>query len=298
MLKITKFLLIFTVFFWGGQYLLVLILNHVKINSEFRYSRMFFDQIDSDILILGNSRGVHSFYSPMTDSLYRISSFNLSYNGMDRELFIPILNDYISNQSNTKIVLLELSAFLNIGDIEQKNSVINQFNLYWKNSKAIKTLINDKFPDNNIFNNIFPLYQYNNELFMRCLAFFNKSDQRQEVTKSISTTMLNKTLELDNIDISIDISALSKLKFWEDHCARKKNIKVVYFYAPYLPVYHDKMKNWELVIKSTEKVLQKPVIDLTSAIQSENMFADRLHLNKLGKVQTTRFLVDSIYSSR
>jgi len=53
--------------------------------SQFRYSRMYTDRGEADILLVGNSRGL-IFYEPHIEEVTGKKTLNLSYNGMSVDL--------------------------------------------------------------------------------------------------------------------------------------------------------------------------------------------------------------------
>jgi len=60
-------------------------LEQMTKRSNFRYSRMYYQNADAEILLLGNSRGL-MFYQPEVEKLTNKKSFNFSYNGLIQEV--------------------------------------------------------------------------------------------------------------------------------------------------------------------------------------------------------------------
>src|SRR5438132_887929 len=59
----------------AGDHLLAIALGQVLVRSQFRFSRLYRGGNDADIIVLGDSRGVHSFYAPALEELTGLRVF-------------------------------------------------------------------------------------------------------------------------------------------------------------------------------------------------------------------------------
>src|SRR5205823_10293275 len=79
----------------GGDHLFATALHRVLMRSQFRFSRIYRGGNRAGIVVLGDSRGVHSFYAPAMEELTGQRVLNLSYNSMVPPIAEAVLLDYL-----------------------------------------------------------------------------------------------------------------------------------------------------------------------------------------------------------
>ena len=87
----------------AGDHLLALALHQVLVRSQFRYSRLYRGGNDADVVIIGDSRGVHSFYAPALEQMTGLRALNLSYNSLSPHVAEAVLMDYLDHNRAPRI---------------------------------------------------------------------------------------------------------------------------------------------------------------------------------------------------
>ena len=282
-LKYSISILIFLSIFFIGQYLIELSLEKIIENSSFRYSRLYTQKLENDVISIGNSRGVNSIYTPYFKEKYNINIMNLSYNGLKSDVLIPLLEDYLDLHKKPKTILIEVSNLY--GENRKYNSKSNKlahsFSIYTKYSERLSKLFERDHKKSSEINKYFGLYRYNSELLGRNIYYIFKKDNEWINRYRINDKMIKNTSNMNDFIVNINTSATKSLaKFILD--ARSKNIKIILYIAPYLPDYHSKISNINVVKNDLAKLLNHQIIDLSKLISEEKMFADRVHSNELG----------------
>ncbi|MEM0970540.1 MAG: hypothetical protein AAGJ31_14385, partial [Verrucomicrobiota bacterium] len=153
----------------AGDRLGGLLLRGLTAQSQLRFSRLYAGKAEADILILGDSRGVNSFYAPSLGQKLKKRVFNLSYNGlspMDAELLFA---DYLDSHSAPDLLLLEITNLRS-----SSFSLVPELSMYLGQSRRLRaTLSQEALPPTSLS----WLYRYNNELFLRSLFYLPQSDQ-------------------------------------------------------------------------------------------------------------------------
>ncbi len=254
----------------GGLFLQFLT-NH----SEFRYSRLYQNKAESDILLVGNSRGL-VFYQPYIEEVTDAKTFNISYNGMHISLARVLMEDYLERHKTPKVILFELS----MADYSDEK-LIPSFALHAAASKGIDSLIFEYAPEVGWGSKISHLYRYNSEVFHRSLYYLNKSDKFWLLDRRINEQVIADLAEIEGVNFSLKEERKRELKQIVA-LAEKYGTDIRLIINPYFPPYADKMTNLEEWKKTIEDVTGEKVYDYTAAITDFKSFADYTHLNKYG----------------
>jgi len=278
-MKHIKTILLFTSIFWVGQWALVWGLEKTLSNSTFRFSKIYYPNtvMNNDVLCLGNSRGVNSFYAPYIQRKHKIEAYNLSYNGLKMPLVNLFLKDYLEVHDQPQHVFIEVSNLFN----EEKETDYSKFNLYSKKSTQLKAQIHLNNKTKSWVTQFFPLYRFNSELLYRNLFYLRKSDQKWINRYKISNALEQSVKDMPSFEKQInkkDIKSLKELVV----LLESRQIKAHLFIAPYLPAYLLKFKNFESILTEIEAKLERPIIDISNLITDSKYFADRVHTNEQG----------------
>tara|TARA_Y100001970_G_scaffold168897_1_gene206547 strand:+ start:26440 stop:27342 length:903 start_codon:yes stop_codon:yes gene_type:complete len=293
-----KFFLKYILFFFISTIILdrciYFILNNYFIaKSEFRYSRYFIE--NPDVIILGNSRGVHSINEDFWDKIYNNDLINLSFNGMSASALNSIIND-LSNLENA-IVGIEISSFMTwtVNDSTEKvhkgpYNINADFRTYRKYFPSINKFFNKK---DNVFNSIYYCLDFNNNLLPYVFKYLFKDDRAWSMDRVVGK---NEIENLDNIEFI-------KLYFHEDlfsellNIIDKKGISRVFFYeSPWLKEYVDKMYNYDEI---HEKINSYNILyyNLHTDFPSDHSYyADYLHTNTKSQKIISKIIYNIINS--
>ena len=255
------------------------ILRNVILDSEFRFSRVYNGGIDAQVLILGNSRGVNSFYAPEISEKYNISVFNLSYNGMSSELSEMIFLDYLDHNVPPKLVIIEIT------NVTSDNNLLPELKQYSQFSHRLKSLIQTDYPFIAKVSKLSQLFTFNGEIFFRSLWYLHRSDQnwinKYQISKDAIEQEAIATKSIELIPIQRQFDALERTLYE----LQKRNIDVLLFIGPYLPIYAKRITNLKDFKQETESRLGISIHDYSMVIQDLNAFADRQHINLYGAQQ-------------
>ncbi len=243
--------------------------------SGFRYSRLYSDKAQADILLLGNSRGL-SFYQPHIEELTQKSTFNLSYNGMPIELGQVLLKDYLDRYEKPDVILIDVTM------CDRSNEqLIAGFTSYMSYSQRLDSLIKSANPTNYRATRLSHLYRYNSEVFQRALFYKGKSsDENWIVDRTITPSMIDK-ISIGGYDYRIDAYHLESLKEIVE-LAQQNNIRIELLVSPYFPPFRERMEGMDGFIAAVTAATNLPVHDYSTALSNSAYFGDFQHINKEG----------------
>jgi hypothetical protein len=259
--------------------------------SKFRFSRLYTGELKYEIVAIGNSRAVNSFHAPYIKEEFGYSSFNLAYNGLTPELTLLISEDYLDFNDSPQKIFIEISNYFSGED-----KITNQFNLYAQYSARIDSLVNSTV-ESRIINEVFTLYAFNNQLWLRNLFYTNKTDQFWISNYQINEELVNSIEGIDPFKVSVAQKDLDYMSKFLDTC-KKKNIEVILYLAPYYPSYRDKMINLDTTLHFMSKELNSEIMDLSNFLSGREFFSDRLHTNVNGAKSLSNALLDQSLQQR
>ena len=250
------------------------ILHQLTAKSQFRYSRMYQGQAASDILLIGNSRGL-TFYQPYIESITGKKTFNLSYNGMPINLAKVLVQDYLERYKKPELAIIDITMCDRLN-----KSLIAGFNMYSPYSSALKKMIIDSIPTTGYGGILSHLYRYNSEIFQRSMFYLNKTDEDWLLDRVINEHMIQ---EVSKQEPKIDVMPfeLSELKTTIEHL-HAAGVKVQLVISPYYPPYVDRLTNLPVMKSKIEKATGMKVHDYSKEITITKAFGDYQHLNKYG----------------
>ncbi len=265
------------------------ILQFITDNSEFRYSRLYQSKAESDILLVGNSRGL-VFYQPYIEEVTHSKTFNISYNGMHISLARVLMEDYLQRHKAPKLVLFEVS----MADYSNEK-LIPSFALHAEESKGIDSLIFHYDPTVGWASKVSHLYRYNSEVFQRSLYYLNKSDKFWLLDRKINENVIGELADMEKVTFSLKEERQRELKKIVA-LAKQYGTDIRLVLNPYFPPYADKITNLEEWKTQVEELTGQKVYDYTRAIADFTSFADYTHLNKYGsKVYIEQLNKDHVF---
>ena len=155
----------------AGDHVLASVLHRLLVHSQFRYSRLYRGGNDADVLIIGDSRGVHSFYAPAIEELAGLRAFNLSYNSLSPHIAEALLLDYLDHNRAPKVVIIEATSVITTG------AVAGELRTYANLSPRVAAIYGAAHPIAARAARLFWLYPLNSEFFLEALHYMRRTDQ-------------------------------------------------------------------------------------------------------------------------
>lgn len=247
-------------------------------SSNIRYSRLYNDKIDADVIFMGNSKAINSFYSPYFNEISQLKSINLSYNGLGLKLVKIFLDDYLKRNAPPEIIFIEMSCFNE--DLE----VLPNFKQYISESPALNNLFKEQLPLNYFISKLSASFKYNSEYFLRTLYYLKNNDQTWINRYSITDDYYNN---LDEDFNALSTQELTKpiVELFHEMLSTYSSlqIKIIPVIAPII----DKHRNEPAIrnyIVEFENIFPVKILDLSGAVTNINMFADQYHTNEQGAI--------------
>ena len=259
--------------------------KEIMFKSQFRYSKMYKGGIDADILIIGNSRGVNSFFQPEMEKVLKKEVINMSYNGLRMDVARVLIEDYIRLNKAPEIIVLEASVLT-----KAYPELIKEFKPYAKPENALFSKLKELYPKEALFSRVSHVFSLNSELYFRSLFYLNKSDQEWINNGIISKEEIAAIRDYGGTGFEINDQLLKDIIFINNLC-KEKGVQLKLILSPYLPAYIPKIVNledWKREINLSLNDLE--IIDHSSIVNGNQNFADWVHLNKEGSVEYINYL--------
>lgn len=282
---------------WAGALLLSIFLGdrligagfrQIMFSSQFRYSQMYKGGLDAEVLIIGNSRGVNSFYQPALEDLLGKEVINMSYNGLRMDIARVLIEDYLSLNNPPKTILLEASVLS-----KAYPELIKEFKPYAAPSTALQRKLAEAYPQEAMFSSISHLFALNSELFLRSLYYLNRDDQNWINQGTIDEASVTNLKKYKGSRFEVSEALLQDVKEVYQLC-QSQNIELKLVLSPYLPAYAAKILNleeWKAEITTVVEGIE--VLDHAAVITGREYFADWVHLNKKGSKVYLQYLLEN-----
>jgi hypothetical protein len=254
------------------------VLSHLVLASNARVSALYDGRVQADVVLIGNSRGVHMASSSEWAKALCRPVFNLSLNGLDVTTQDVLVRDFLERNPAPKVMVLEIS------NLFSDTFVAPEYRPFIAVSDRLSGLVRSRqdtwFP----WLDISHLYRFNTEYLMRALLFlFRGSDQTPEVIGDISAARIDAYLaEHPRFDVNpkavpVLASTLEALK--------AKGVEPVLVLAPYHPASF-RIQDWRAeALAEVRRDLPADVAiqDWSLALTDDADFADPLHMTPLGR---------------
>src|SRR5207253_3792665 len=133
--------------------------------SQFRFSRIYRGGSNADILVIGDSRGVHSFYAPEIERLTGRPALNLSFNSMSVPIAEALFADYLEHNRAPRTVIVEATC------VTVDRGLVTELLTYADLSPRLETLYAREHPRGAAAGRLFRLFRYDSEFFLRALMY-------------------------------------------------------------------------------------------------------------------------------
>ncbi len=254
-------------------------LKQLLSESGFRYVRMYEGKDRADIVVIGNSRGVNGFYVPYLEEQLGTNVANISFNGLKTELAVNLLNDYI-DKHQPKLILFEGSMLFNS---PCDTALLRDFKLYTHYSARISNLLKSQAQSEYLAATWFHLYKFNTPFFFRNLFYFRKNDKNWINNYQLSSKLVEMTKSMEPLTWQLNPSSLDLFKkYYSDW--KQKGITTKIVISPYLPIYRDKITNFDTLVQQMQEITSSPIYDYSDYLSEQKYFGDRVHSNKNGAI--------------
>ena len=171
-------------------------------HSKNRFSRLYHTKIDADLVFIGNSRAVNSFYAPYFTDQTKFKVINLAYNGLGLPLVKIFLDDYLERNKSPKFIFIEVTC------IRKDYTSLLNFKQYINDSPGIKQLIQLKYPKVYYGGVLSKSFLLNSEFSLRSIYYLFQNDQSWINLYSIqeetySNLMVKDFTMFDEIDLEL-----------------------------------------------------------------------------------------------
>jgi hypothetical protein len=269
------FLLAFLCLFVAGDRLGGYLFQRQTAQSLFRYSRLYEDKTPSEILVLGNSRGL-MYYQPHLEQVSGFRSTNLSYNGLSADIAAALCADHLERHPETKLLLLDITML-----DRENDELLCAFAPYLRYSKRLDSLLHHRQPKVWYGTQISHLFRYNNEVFQRAFYYRNRDDKDwlldRVITERLAAERDKQVFEFkENPYLVEQLKGILAV-------ARQKNVAVRLLIGPYFPGF--KPVGLDKLRENVENATGMTVHDYRYALTERTDFGDLMHPNKQGSIR-------------
>jgi hypothetical protein len=252
----------------AGDRALAFALNQVLLRSQFRYSRLYRGGNNADVVILGDSRGVHSFYAPAVEQLTGLRAFNISYNSMSTRIAEAVLLDYLDRNRAPRLVIIEVT------NVAFEGNLASELRTYAAFSPRLSALYAEAHPDAAIVGRFFHLLQLNSGFYLEALHYMRRSDQDWINHAAMPAGLRDAPPAVWQLPMPENLAALRRMIV----VLQRRGIEVRLVLAPYCPM-PSNMGEFAIVVSQSTGL---PVWNYAGAMCDPEEFADTVHLNESG----------------
>lgn len=270
---------VLAIFVIAGDRIGAFICSRVLLASQFRFSRVYRGGTNADVLVIGDSRGVHSFYAPTIEKLTGRPALNLSFNSMSMPIAEALLADYLDRNAAPRMVIIETTC------VVVNRGLVSELRTYAGLSKRLETLYAREHPRAAAAGRLFRLLPYDSEFFLRALMYLRRSDQdwinRNVIAPHLAASPRGRWSPRPHQE---NLDALGRLV----PLLRARGIEVKLVIAPYHRSVMVDMN--EITPGVTRSVPGARVMNYADAIEESRYFADGVHMNAEGSEVFLRML--------
>lgn len=155
----------------AGDRIGAFVCERILLASQFRFSRVYRGGSSADVIVIGDSRGVHSFYAPAIERLTGRPALNLSFNSMSMPIAEALLSDYLDHNDKPRMVIIETTC------VVVDRGLVSELRTYADLSPRLEALYAREHPRAAAAGRLLRLLRYDSEFFLRALAYLRRSDQ-------------------------------------------------------------------------------------------------------------------------
>jgi hypothetical protein len=263
----------------AGDRIGAFVCERILLASQFRFSRVYRGGSNADVIVIGDSRGVHSFYAPSIETLTGRPALNLSFNSMSMPIAEALLSDYLDHNDKPRMVIIETTC------VVVDRGLVSELRTYADLSQRLETLYAKEHPRAAMAGRLFRLLRYDSEFFLRALAYLRRSDQdwinRTVIGGELAASPRGRWSPRPHEQ---NLEALGRLV----PMLRSRGIDVQLVIAPYHP---STMVDVNEITQGVARHLPDArVLNYADAIAESRYFADGVHMNADGSEVFLRML--------
>jgi hypothetical protein len=252
----------------AGDRLMSWALGRVLVRSQFRYSQLYRGGTNADILIMGDSRGVNSFYAPAIEELTGKKAFNLSYNSMSPVVAEALILDYLDRNQPPKLAIIEPTC------VQVDGAVLTELRPFAVMSPRLMSLYQQKHPDAARTEKIFHLLLLNTGFFVDALHYMRHSDQDWIMRSSLPATSQPEGKRAI-VFLPGNREAMQRIV----KALRQRGVEVRFVIAPY---YAKGIENLPELAAGLSLDDHVRLATYDTVLSDPALFADHVHLNETG----------------
>lgn len=273
--RIAVWLVALVILVFAGDRLGAFVCSRILTASQFRFSRVYRGGSNAEILVIGDSRGVHSFYAPSIETLTGRPALNLSFNAMSVPIAEALLTDYLERNPKPRLVIIEATC------VAVDRGLVSELRTYAGLSDRLQALYAREHPQAAAAGRVFHLLPYDSEFFLRALAYLRRSDQDWINRGVIPPELAAEKRGAGGGPRPYPENLVAMRRLVPMLRARGIDVKLVI--APYHPSLNNDLSE---IVRS----IDGPVLDYSNAIQESQYFADGVHMNADGSEVLLRML--------
>ena len=241
-----------------------------------RFPMIYAGDLPADIVILGNSRGIHMFHPPPIEEVTGARVANLSFNDLSTTLMPIFWEDYLQRHDPPRMLVLEVSA---VTETDRPAS-LERFSFLMDRNSKLGNAIREKNKTHYYVSQFSHLFRFNSPLTWRSLLFFKKNDQDWIMDSQLNPEMMEASFD-ERIELRRDEQRLQQMK-QVVQLAQRHDVEVRAVIGPYAPKYLENLEGYSEWVRWLESSLGVQVHNYSESLQSMDGFADPTHLNATG----------------
>jgi hypothetical protein len=269
--------------------------------SSLRFSKVADGGVDTDLVIIGNSRGVNLMAGTLEKTNLRV--FNFGYNSLGRRSSIALAKQFFASGNRARYVIFETSALWMWGDVANC-----ELKTYWRALPLLGHEGEERCRGDFLAGRYFPLTIYDTELFLRVIYYaliHRQTDQdwvngyvmTDATCRHLRTVGDSRVVPPDTSLVSATRADVADLRKWLAENA--PGTKLVFVTAPYFdsPPFSAIVHQY---IGLTDRILGKGTyLDLGTALGSDcRLFADFYHIIGAGRVAIRQRILDYVRAAQ
>ncbi len=288
-----RFLVLLAAVAFVGDYVLGHFAGFLLLKSQNRFSRLYAGNAEAEILIVGDSRTVNSFYAPEVSRRTGKRCFNLAYNGVSAEVAESLLRDYVERHPRPRLVISEATT------LTPGHSVAAKLNVFRNVSPRVSGLVDRYFPSMSFPSKMFRLFPVNSEFFLRSLTYLRRDDQTWINPKQLTPRKLEAIRRSPVRKIRPLPENFEAMERTIQFCKREKIMFVVVM-TPMHPEMRKKKPGLADMLREVKNICAQggvPFFDYSRVLdENDSGFADGIHINPEGsRALLERMMEDGLF---
>ena len=242
--------------------------------SSLPHAELYSGNGETEIMILGNSRGYRSFDENLIEKKTGKKTKNYSLIGSSTLINEILINDYIEIYKNKpKIIIFEISNLLS------DNAALKDLRVFGYKSKRISNILKNDYPKLYYSGLISNLFNFNNSTFFNSMQKIFVKYEYKGLTGKINkiNLQIEKKTFIENEFSNKNISSLKRIV----KLCNEKNIEIILVIAPlYYEILNNEMDEFNLWKKNIYKNIENiKIFDFSSNLKNKELFHDWKHIN-------------------